>query len=67
MGATGRFADEADPPYPEKAFIIDLYLSQAASALAALTATRAIMACGFPLFSSQVRTCSDRSIFAEEP
>ena len=37
------------------AFTVDLYLPQAASALAAQVACRAIAACAFPLFSTQVR------------
>lgn len=41
-----------------EAFTIDLYLSQAASALAAQVATRAIAACAFPLFSRQVSQIS---------
>lgn len=36
------------------AFTVDLYLPQAASALAAQVACRAIAACAFPLFSTQV-------------
>lgn len=35
-------------------FLVDLYLGQAASALAVTTAARAITACGFPLFSTQM-------------
>lgn len=40
--------------YVTAAFTVDLYLSQAASALAAQVSSRAIAACAFPLFSTQV-------------
>jgi len=35
-------------------FTIDVYLPQASSAVAATTAARALLACGFPLFSTQM-------------
>lgn len=35
-------------------FLIELYMKDAGSALAAATSTRAILACVFPLFTTQV-------------
>lgn len=49
------------------AFTVDLYLPQAASALAAQVATRAIAACAFPLFSTQVRSTSIHYLCVTSP